>query len=196
MDIVQSGTLTGDERYETSGHLAMAKLTAHMGKADLGDVGRCTRESSRSHGAKENQLKAIVQLTDGATNPTKVVGEVVTEAWALLMKGSIWSARYISMEAATADLDNPSLKAIRDLAFTSSPTSHQWSRMTMRPSVRDDELVVYQHRSRMNFILHPLDVNIAQLILTELAGTGAWNDWEEEGDLTVPDMFSWLWDGD
>ena len=73
--------------------------------------------------------------------------------------------------------------------------THQWFRLRQRPSIPDDELGLYAVRPRYSTLLQPLGLEKAKAIVEEAVGGGAWSRWEDEGNLIVNDLFSWLWDG-
>lgn len=70
-----------------------------------------------------------------------------------------------------------------------------WFRLTSRPEVPDDYHGVYSQRQiRMNIEPRPT-TDQKKMIVSEIAGPGAWDEWHETGNLIAPKMFSWLWDG-
>lgn len=40
-----------------------------------------------------------------------------------------------------------------------------------------------------------LTADRAEAIVNDLCGRHAWNEWQRDGNLCVPNMFTWLWEG-
>lgn len=70
-----------------------------------------------------------------------------------------------------------------------------WFRLASRPSVEADKHGVYARR-QVRFDLEPmLSPDQKKLIVEEIGGPGAWEQWHKDGNLIVPGLFSWLWEG-
>ena len=70
-----------------------------------------------------------------------------------------------------------------------------WFCLDARQPVPNDALGVQQFFALAIEFLHPLTMAIRETVVTELAGPGAWEEWELTGNLCVNGMFSWLWEG-
>ena len=68
-------------------------------------------------------------------------------------------------------------------------------RLGRRDPVEADKHGVYSRRAIRRSLLIPLTNSRAASIVDELAGPGAWERWVDDGNLMVPDMFTWLWKG-
>ncbi|KAL8788068.1 MAG: hypothetical protein Q9195_007482 [Heterodermia aff. obscurata] len=92
---------------------AVAAITDQLSTGTIDDVAKITREWIESKPNHEEQLKAVIDLTEGAVDRDETIGEIVTEAWSLLVNGEFWRARYPSIDAAIDHIDNSSLRNIR-----------------------------------------------------------------------------------
>ena len=71
--------------------------------------------------------------------------------------------------------------------------THQWFRLRKRSTVSNDDLDVYQYRSKFWQLLQSLSLKMTQSIVVELIDDDAWDKWESNENLVIRDMFSWLW---
>ncbi|MCJ1396607.1 hypothetical protein MMC18_009498 [Xylographa bjoerkii] len=70
-----------------------------------------------------------------------------------------------------------------------------WFRLANRPWVETDDHGVFKNRTIINSLLHHVSDSRAKTIVNDLGGSGTWRAWQEEGNLLLPGMFSWLWGG-
>ena len=70
-----------------------------------------------------------------------------------------------------------------------------WFRLSDRPWQEEDVRGVFAHEAIAMDFVKPVSPERAQAILQEFGGEGAWARWLQDGNLVLPDLFAWLWDG-
>ena len=79
--------------------------------------------------------------------------------------------------------------------FQASLKHANWFRLKDRVAIEADRGGVYQHVPKSLHLLAPLQTSQAQKVVEIIAGPGAWEAWERDGNLIVKNLFGWLWDG-
>jgi len=79
--------------------------------------------------------------------------------------------------------------------FKTQPNRTAWFRLGSRPGVEDDNHGVYARRRVRRNLFAPLSDELAETIVEEIGGLGAWERWHTDGNLLIQQMFAWLWDG-
>ncbi len=70
-----------------------------------------------------------------------------------------------------------------------------WWRMTSRERDETDDLGIFKYAVERSSLLMRYDEDTARMIVLEIAGPTAWEDWHQDGNVVAPQLFEWLWYG-
>ena len=70
-----------------------------------------------------------------------------------------------------------------------------WWKMGFRDSTDADSLGAFRYPAERTTLLIGYDEKRANEIVDELAGSGAWETWKEDGTIVAEGFFDWLWNG-